>query len=507
MTSLSIGLDMKARQSGAGGGGPVSPYDPASDAIFAGFTIPPTEARKTSIDTCVKALKLPVNVWDKLDELQLHAAADSQAALVNWVKPGTYNGVLVNSPAFTADRGFTGANTAYIDSLFLPTTAPSPKYVLDSANLFAWSLTSTGIDADIAGADTSAAIAFQPRRTSNVNIVRMHQGTTNISVASTDATGLWADDRSSSVLTTLYRNGVSQGTNAAASTTLANFKLSFLKGQGTFWTGQIAAGGFGQSLSAAEHTALYNALAGYIADIAVEKIVAAFTTPPTAGRVALIRACVFDLVKAGVWDKLDEYQEHAAADSQAALVNWVKPGTYNGTLVNSPAFTADQGFTGAASKYIDTGFNPTTAPTPKFTQNDASLFAWSLTATAITGGILNATTTSYIYPKSAFNNNVYAIVNGQGVVAAIADALGLTTACRASSTSMTAYRNAVSIGTNAGASVAPGNATFRFGLSGTTEYWTGGVMAGGGFGGNLTAADVTALYNAKRAYLTGVGVP
>src|SRR5262252_6152224 len=74
-----------------------SAYDSASLAIFAAFSTPPDTTRKGVIDTCVRALK-SAGVWTKLDVLYLFAAADSQAARVNWKNPGTYDGTATNSP-------------------------------------------------------------------------------------------------------------------------------------------------------------------------------------------------------------------------------------------------------------------------------------------------------------------------------------------------------------------------------------------------------------------------
>jgi hypothetical protein len=88
-------------------------------------------------------------------------------------------------------------------------------------------------------------------------------------------------------------------------------------------------------------------------------IFAAFTTPPTTARKEIINNVVADLVLSGVWNELDVLHVYAAADSQAALINWKSPGTFNGTLFNAPAFAADRGFTGNGSNaYISTGYTP-----------------------------------------------------------------------------------------------------------------------------------------------------
>lgn len=65
-------------------------------------------------------------------------------------------------------------------------------------------------------------------------------------------------------------------------------------------------------------------------------------------------------------------------DSVLAKVNLVNPGTYNATAVSTPLFVANRGLTGNQTGYYDTGFNPATASSPKFTQNSASMGMFNL---------------------------------------------------------------------------------------------------------------------------------
>lgn len=91
--------------------------DAAAAAIFDAMTTPPSDARKALINTAVVALKNG-GLWSKLSSLQVYAAADNQAARVDWANPARV-AVAVNSPTFTANRGFTGDGaTSYIDTQF-----------------------------------------------------------------------------------------------------------------------------------------------------------------------------------------------------------------------------------------------------------------------------------------------------------------------------------------------------------------------------------------------------
>jgi hypothetical protein len=295
---------------------------------------------------------------------------------------------------------------------------------------------------------------------------------------------------------------------AATSAALANLPFVFLRISTQFWAGQCAAGGFGSQLSAADNTALYNALAAYMAGLATDRIAAAFTTPPSAGRKTLIQNCVTSLMQGGVWDKLDALYAFAAADSQAAKINWKAPGTFNCTEVNAPAFAADLGFTGGAGKYLDSGFNPSSAPTPKYVLNDATVFGWSLSSAGQTPAMLGTVASAVIaiYPKELGTGNVFVRINCGNINTAVTTtALGLTAATRTGATATAVYRDGASIHTSATASTGTGAVVITF-LHSDGAYWLG-QMAAAGIGGGLNSTEQLALYNALRTYLTGVGVP
>jgi hypothetical protein len=82
-----------------------------ASAIFSAFSTMPTAARKAIINAYVTGLKAD-GVWPLLDVLYLMAAADAQAATINWKSPAAYALIGVNSPSFIADRGYTGNGTS-----------------------------------------------------------------------------------------------------------------------------------------------------------------------------------------------------------------------------------------------------------------------------------------------------------------------------------------------------------------------------------------------------------
>lgn len=85
-------------------------YDAAATAYFAALSVQPTGTRKAYLNALIVGLKSD-GVWAKLTWLNLLAAHDAQAGLVNLIAPGT---ALATSggPAFTADRGYAGDGVA-----------------------------------------------------------------------------------------------------------------------------------------------------------------------------------------------------------------------------------------------------------------------------------------------------------------------------------------------------------------------------------------------------------
>lgn len=96
-------------------------------------------------------------------------------------------------------------------------------------------------------------------------------------------------------------------------------------------------------------------------------------TLPSAAQQAIQNQYIIDLKTAGIWAELDVYYVFANNGSQEfGTLNWKNPNTNQATLVNSPTFAINQGFTfNGSTSYIDTNFNPSTQGV-KFTQNSAS---------------------------------------------------------------------------------------------------------------------------------------
>jgi hypothetical protein len=244
-------------------------YRSESQAIFAAFSVAPTAQRRYAIDRAVRSL-IAAGIWAKLDALYVLAAADSQAARINWIAPRTFTATNVNTATFTQDRGFTGnGTTSYIDSTFDLASATSPKYTQNSASYFGRSLTNAQSNSGFIGTGGASATLFNnrlvARNTSDLFLCRVNGNGAQTSVANTNSTGFYAGNRTTSSDIQCYKDGSSVGTQTATSQTPDTGTFCAGRaGSTTFNDYQIASFGFGQSLSAAEHASLAAADLAYM---------------------------------------------------------------------------------------------------------------------------------------------------------------------------------------------------------------------------------------------------
>jgi hypothetical protein len=241
-------------------------------------------------------------------------------------------------------------------------------------------------------------------------------------------------------------------------------------------------------------------------------LLALFTVQPDATRKGHINTLIASLKNGAtsgtnIFAGLDFLHVYAAHDEQAARRNWIQDAYHSGAI-NSPTFTSDRGFAGnGTSSYLDTNFNPTTASSPKFTQNNASGGVWSRTAAQESVSVFGWFDNSdgfVINPRNTSDQMATRANEANSVNFANSDGSGWFCAGRSASASTRAYKNGASVGTGSGGSSALNNATFKTGHVTGTTYSTREVAAdyAGRF---LTLAEQADLYNAVRTYLLAVG--
>ncbi len=218
-------------------------------------------------------------VWSHLDVLHIYATDTTSNALLNLVS-SSFSGVANGSPTFTADRGYTGStgSTVYIDTQFNPTTASSPKYVLNDAHLSVWDLaTATTFDSAIGHAnagDTSSALII-PKATDNKMYIRLNQaGLAGESFANgSSADGHYTASRSSSNHADAYRNASSLFVNGNGTNALINKNIYTLGYNGASAPVgsicQLAMASIGSFLSSTDVTNFYNRLRTFMTVVGV----------------------------------------------------------------------------------------------------------------------------------------------------------------------------------------------------------------------------------------------
>lgn len=233
--------------------------------LFAAMTTPPTDQRKTLIDNAIQAMKA-AGVWATTDVLQVYAAADSQAAKLNWKNPATFTATLVDAPTFTADRGFTtdGVNDA-IDTTFNPTIG-TPNYTQNSAMGGIWIVNNAqNASAGFGWFDGTDGLTVNPRDTSDRIAYRVNQASSVLQSGITDSRGFTLANRTASGAHQIDKNGSQLSSGSTASAALNNH--TFLCGQSSsagFAAAQYGLAIIGAGANVPTRTALYNALLPYM---------------------------------------------------------------------------------------------------------------------------------------------------------------------------------------------------------------------------------------------------
>lgn len=212
------------------------------------------------------------------------------------------------------------------------------------------------------------------------------------------------------------------------------------------------------------------------------------------------------LVNDGVWSKFDALWVLATQDETTALLNLCST-SYGLSKTNSPTFTADQGFAGDGTNYLNNG--TAYSSLTQFTQNSAHVMLWDLTSGGSSGRAIGESSTStnkvHIHPRYS-DTNAYFRVNrtNAGANGNVANTKGCSLATRTDSTTVTGYKN----GSWAAANVTD-TSEVRSGQtlcipepgSPSTD-----LIAAASVGGGLSATDASNLYSRLYTYLQAVGI-
>lgn len=258
------GLLNAHRRAVAGGGG----EEAETTSLVARMTTPPDSTRRALINTLISTMKTD-GVWSKLDAFVVFAAADAQAAKLNWIS-GSFDPTTVSSPTFTVDRGYNGNDTGYLNANYNPATNGS-DYVLNSAYVGAWSRTANndanggclvGVATSFGQIDLRGRSQGDARATLNSNTLIFYNG-------SPDGSGWFAVNRTSSTDLKLYRNTVEVASGSITSTAVPSANvyvgaMNFLGSAAAIATQEIAVYAIGGGFTATDHNNLYAAVEAYL---------------------------------------------------------------------------------------------------------------------------------------------------------------------------------------------------------------------------------------------------
>jgi hypothetical protein len=244
--------------------------------IYNSFTSKPTAAIAQAQQAIVDKL-VGFGIWSKLDVFYMFATNTSQAALSNWIAPGTFDATLVNSPAFVAYKGFSGNGvSSYIRTHYNP-SSDATNYLLNSAsagagvrtNVSEFSYIFGGLD--VAGPPLDSNCTLTLRYGADIAIGFINQSTSPQAPAAfvnTDSRGCWVVNRTANNYCEIRRDGVAITSAAAVSDAILDREVYILAaniegGASFFSTQQCAFAFMGAGMTATQIYQFYNVLEEY----------------------------------------------------------------------------------------------------------------------------------------------------------------------------------------------------------------------------------------------------
>lgn len=238
--------------------------DASTRSLLDAMAVKPPAPRARQIDRLIRGLK-SIGVWDMFDVLYLLAAHDEQAARLNWKNPGVFTLTAVNSPAFTADRGFQGDGATSSLSSTLNLSTFGGQFALNSALVGGYvHLASSVVSARDVAATSTASIGASGSGTT-YGPARMNDAGT---VLSTGAPGIghYAGRRNTSVGREAWKNGVLvAGPDATASVTVQSSTFNVLStGAAGFSNARMSAAYAGGAPTDAQMLSMHTTLMVYL---------------------------------------------------------------------------------------------------------------------------------------------------------------------------------------------------------------------------------------------------
>ena len=235
---------------------------------------------------------------------------------------------------------------------------------------------------------------------------------------------------------------------------------------------------------------------------------------PTAARLRIWSDMWAGIRADGDLSSFDSLWGFCGEDTQSALIDFV--GLRTASAVNSPTFTASQGYAGnGTTSYVNTTWNPATMGVA-YTQNSAGIILYDRTARTDAANMVNcgiydaATKTAGVSPRQLSNAGA-GVNNNPATNLSIAqnNASGIWIASRTGANQLDFYRNGSSIASSgASASTALLSLPMFVGginFSGSVTLATTDQHGMFGTTGGLTSAAVTRINARLQTALTAIG--
>jgi len=229
----------------------------------------------------------------------------------------------------------------------------------------------------------------------------------------------------------------------------------------------------------------------------------------SSGRQTTVNNLVISLKAAGLWAKLDWLLLTAAENVGSALVDLISGRV--ATAVNSPTFTADDGYAfDGISQYIDSGYN-TSTNSVAYTQNSSHVSAWNF-STANWAMIGNYVINTGI--EIAYYSGAYHLVGPQSdnvTMNGSASSTGLAVLTRTGASARAFYVDGSSVVSDTETSeAAPANQNIFLGCisyQGALLHPSISAVSSASAGGGLMPPTILIYSTYMRTYMTAVGVP
>lgn len=345
--------------------------------------------------------------------------------------------------------------------------------------------------------------------------------------AQTNRLGFGISSKTSSTVTTVYKNGVFVASgNSGGSLPTIEVAIATLVGGSVHWANNTTAfASIGSGLTDSEaltftslvqryQTALSRAAIAVptVQDLDAQNLLVAASITDTA-QANSIQNLVAGLKFNSLWTKMQAIYPFIGSTSTTQKFNLKSPYDTNAAF----RLTFSGGWTHSAFGALPNGTNGYAStfyiPNTSGSQNDAHASLYLRTNTAVNAKDFGAsqptpTRQTYIGARDAANAQAWGLNSGSVDVGSQTDSRGLWLVTRSDASNVLGYRNAILLNTNALPSTGQNTVAYyisAFNNNGTAQQFSNRQVAFGSIGTGLSATNITNLYDVVQNYQIQAG--